>query len=190
MRRQGPHVFPASFCRAEGFRTQGAIDFDTLADDLVTGFARIVNVPAAASERSLEALELSAPHGIELDRNHRGIVCEMFKHASTLGHVTIQHGLAIVLVTTPQDVVMSTCHDLDGVELHKTEVVDYLFEIQRAGWRRRKALGAEKQASRVSVADSQGCCHRKVVVKSAGRLLANSQVGVIIAEGAPSVAQS
>jgi len=62
---------------------------------------------------------------------------EVFEDKTFMTHMVMQHGLAVVLVSTPENVVMRPGHHLDRVELNKAKALDKGVEIELAGGRLR-----------------------------------------------------
>ena len=54
---------------------------------------------------------------------------EVLEHASIVCEVRIEHRLTVVLVATPQNVVMRTRNDLHGVQLHEAKYFDDVVEV-------------------------------------------------------------
>ena len=57
---------------------------------------------------------------------------EVLKHLSLIGHVSIQHRLAVVLISAPENMVMSASNYLNGIELHETQTFEHLLKIDRS----------------------------------------------------------
>ena len=76
---------------------------------------------------------------------------EMLEHQPMIGHVPIQHLLAVVLIAAPQDVVVGTCHNLNCVELNEAEFLDQTVQVERACRGRGQALRIEPEAPGIPV---------------------------------------
>lgn len=72
---------------------------------------------------------------------------EMFKHLPCAAKQRVQHVFAIVLIAAPQDMVMGTGHNLNGVELHKSQLFYQLRRVQGPRRRLRETMRSEPQGA-------------------------------------------
>ena len=84
----------------------------------------------------------------------------MLEDAAFLAHQLVEHGLAIVLVSGPDDMVVGAGDDADRVELDEAQPADQGGKIQRPGGRGGEALRMQPETPRVPVADfKRRLCH-------------------------------
>ncbi len=44
---------------------------------------------------------------------------EMLKHLAVIGHMLVEHRLSVILIATPQDMMVCARDDADRIELHE-----------------------------------------------------------------------
>ena len=59
---------------------------------------------------------------------------EVLEDPSIVCEVRVQHRLTVVLVATPEDVVMRARNHLNGVQLYKAKPFDDAVEVDRSCW--------------------------------------------------------
>lgn len=84
---------------------------------------------------------------------------EMLESLAVPCQVRIEHTFTIILVAAPDDVVMGTRDDLDGVELHETDLANECGKIELADGRLRQTDRVEEQTARLAVLDPESRSH-------------------------------
>lgn len=68
----------------------------------------------------------------------------------------VQHGLPVMLISAPEDVMMRSGYRPDRVKLYKAEGCDQAFQVEFARRRVRQALGTQPESAGITVGDRQG----------------------------------
>ena len=55
---------------------------------------------------------------------------EVLEHCAMVGQMLVQHRLTIILVATPEDVMMGAGHHLDRVKLHEAQTLHHVIVYQ------------------------------------------------------------
>lgn len=78
---------------------------------------------------------------------------EMLKKRSVFGKKLVEHRLTIVLVSSPQNMMVSARNNLDRIQLNKTQLADDRHDIQLASGRACQTLLSKPKPTRVAVID-------------------------------------
>jgi len=81
----------------------------------------------------------------------------MLKHLPLFAQQRVQHMLAVILVSAPQDMMVRARNHLDGIKLHKPKLFDQPQNIQRAGRCARQPMSGQPQRARCAIVDSELC---------------------------------
>ena len=76
---------------------------------------------------------------------------KMLEHLPVFCQHLVQHRLAIILVSAPQDVMMGAGHHLYGVQLHKSQVPDQRDRIELPCRRASQVVRSQPEVSGVAI---------------------------------------
>ena len=137
-------------------------------------FVEHAAMPFPAAHLLLHLPEAAPPAGVEVHRDHRGIVGEMLEDPA-LAKQPVEHRLAIMLVAAPDDVVVRPGDDLDRVELDEAQAPDDREDVERPRRRQSEALGVEPETASVAIGDAEH--HRFNVAHRSSRRKSGSRNG-------------
>ena len=76
---------------------------------------------------------------------------KMLEHQPIFCQQLVQHRLAVILVSAPQDVMMGAGHHLYGIQLDKSQVPDQRDRVELPGWRVSQVVRSQPEVSGVAI---------------------------------------
>jgi len=96
---------------------------------------------------------------------------EMLEHCAVLTQQFVEHRFAVILVATPQYMMVGAGDILDRVELDKAQAVDKSGQIERSGRCFGQSLRLQPEPARMPVADPQHQSGQTAVVSMCATFL-------------------